>query len=165
MSSKGGTKLQQARFLAKYLEHGDAPRAYVEAGYEGPPDIGASQLMRRPSVQAWLTQTADAVAGVAIEAVKAQTKSELATREGLSEWLVGVVEGAHEDTIVTKEGPVSVVTAMKDRIAAAKLLAAIQGMLAPIKHEVDHRAAVFHFTTIDNGRGGELPGEIVVDDA
>lgn len=159
------TKLMQAKFLAAYLEHGDAKRAYREAGYQGDPATGSGLILKRPSVQAWLAQTSEAVAASAISAVVEQTKDALQTRDGLTDWLVSVVKGEHTDVAWSKDGPIQVEVKMSDRLKAAELIAKVQGLLAPQKIDVNQKQAVFHFFTPDNGRGGAIPAEVVVSKA
>lgn len=156
-------KLGETIFLREYLATGDAEAAYVKAGFKGDAYMGARLMLKRASIQSALSKAADQVQETAIAKVVEQTKDVLQTRQGLSQWLVSVVRGDEICIYVTKDGEERSVPAhMKERIAAAKLLADIQGLLAPQKHEHEVKGDVFVFHTLDNGRAREIPATVTV---
>ena len=157
--------LKQALFLEHYLTSGDAKAAFVHAGYKGVPETGGDLILKRPAVKAALARVSEAsvqaMVDSSVDAVKAQVKDRLQTREGLCEWLVTMIRGEIEVDKRDRNGePYSAAPSFSDRLAAATLLSKISGFMAPIKIEGDVKQDVTHFHTMDNGRGVAIPASV-----
>lgn len=152
MGRSSDAKLKEAKFLQEYLATGDATQAYLAAGYEGAPDAGGQIMLSRPSVRAWLNETADAIAATAIATTAEKTRDVLETRDGLTEWLVGVIKGDIGEDWVTDDGEAMFVKGkLKERLKAAELLAKISGYLVQ-KVEVKSEGVQVVLHSVDNGR-------------
>jgi hypothetical protein len=134
--------MRQIQFRAGYLAHGDAQRAFKDAGYAGEPVIGSQEQLRKPYMVAALQRLGRATEQAAIGNAVAATQDALQSREGLCAWLCGVIKGAYTEQVIDEDGiAVDLPTPMRDRLAAAKLLAQVQGLAAPAQLDVTSKGA------------------------
>lgn len=115
---------KQSRFVRAYAQHGNATRAAEEAGYAHPNKQGPALVKL----------------GVVSEALdklraKAEAKAIMSRDEALA-LLTAVANGAIKATELSLSGdPVDVEVAPKDRIAAVKQLARMEGWETAVKQE------------------------------
>lgn len=146
-------------FAASFIVHADMERAAVAAGYSGDAQklrVKAELMLDHPDVRAILKalRRKDALIEAArgMAAREAVSPDELDSREGRAAFLKRVVRGEVFETRYGKEGPYEAEPAVRDRLAALKLLGLMNGDYVE-RHEHVVTGETMVFVLPDNGRG------------
>lgn len=127
---KDDLSVKEVLFCEKVLAGISNTEAYKLAGWKAKNDnvanASSQAVLRRPRVSAYLSA----------ERSKVRSKA-VADREEQEEFLTKVLRAEVTDTALTKEGPVSVPPALRDRLKATEALGKRQGHYAPEVHEVN----------------------------